>query len=202
MKKLLIFLNVVLLLVGCREQDLVTPPNQYPNVLYIGDSLCENITESLDENGERVASADGIGKTAQEILGLSQDCTPGYGRELMEYPDTLPAGYDMIFLGLVSWDIVRGENWALFEESLRRKIASARANHIPVVCVLPDVHLDWNNDSPHVIFKNIMINNCDDTIDPRDWDVKFSAYDGFHMTGVDHEHFAKALQTYIDVYVN
>lgn len=177
MKKFLRIVSSMMLLTlltGCLEDGINLYPIRYPNVIFIGDSLCESTVNS-------------VGPTAQNIVGMIQDCE--WGRAMVDYSDALPKGYSLIFLGLASNDAVRGVPIELFNKSLKRKLHSVKT---PVVCVLPNAD-NWRMDKYRTAMKTI----CSNVLDPNEWGVEYRALDGLHMSAKDHRIFAPVLQDVI-----
>lgn len=146
----------------------------HPQVLYIGDSLCE-------------ATHDGKGASVPQIAGIWKDCVGG--RMSVEY-GSLPKGKTIIFYAL-------GTNDAgdvpvdVYRDDLVAKLAASDASWL--VCVLPDPLKPEN--AP---YREAMQQKCPHTIEPRDHGYLYSALDGIHGSVADHRRYGEWLAGYVD----
>jgi len=142
-----------------------------------------------------IADSNGIGykidtPTAMQITGINYDAR-GF-REMVEYTNELPTsddGVSIIFLALGVNDSSHGIPIEDYTQSLQAKLASTDAE---VFCVLPITH-KWSGVDTEP-FKQAMLNNCTNTINPRDYGVNYWLLDGTHWESQSHFNFVQAIE--------
>ena len=145
-----------------------------PQVLYIGDSLCESVH-------------DGKGMVLTQIASIARDCIGG--RKSIEYGD-IPKGKQLVFYALGTNDVGHTPP-AVYQKDLRKKLSESDASWI--ICVLPDGRKKKTEP-----YRDAMRHVCPVTIEPRDHGYYFSAKDGVHGSADDHRRFGEWLNGYVD----
>ena len=64
-----------LLLTGCIAEDNYNYEVKYPDIMYVGDSLCYSVRDS--DEGDKYFANEDYQKTAQALLGIKSNCIPG-----------------------------------------------------------------------------------------------------------------------------
>lgn len=144
----------------------------HPEILYIGDSLCE-------------ATHDGLAPSLTSFSRIAKDCKGG--RKSIEY-SALPENKKVIFYALGTNDKTTPID--VYRNDLQKKLQQSNAKKI--FCILPD-----NKDDANIETRKAMVEICPTTIEPREHGYLFSAKDGIHGTAKDHARFGKWLKVFI-----
>lgn len=147
----------------------------HPEVVYIGDSLCEG-------------THDGQGPALVQIAGVWKDCVGG--RSSLQY-GALPAGKQIIFYALGANDAMGNIAFGVYRDDLQKKISESDAARI--ICVMPD-----SRKKETAVVRQAMQEVCAETIDPREHGYLFSAKDGIHGSVDDHRRYGEWLKGYVD----
>ena len=146
---------IIMLLVGCqsdnKDHDFWVIDRD--ETLYIGDS---------NATGYKIEEP-----TAQQMTRIDYDAK-GW-RKMIDYTDQLPGseeGIITIFLALGVNDAATRVPIDEYTQSLQNKLASTDAH---IYCVLPIVHSIF--DELMQPYADAMLNNCTDTINPREYGV-------------------------------
>lgn len=174
MKKSIVIIAAVLFLLLAWLASTRIHFIHHPQVLYIGDSLCEG-------------THDGEGLALTQIASIARDCIGG--RKSVDYGD-LPQGKTIIFYALGTNDMGAVEP-AVYADDLQRKLQASDARWL--VCVLPDPHKPGAEP-----YRLAMQARCPQTIEPREHGYWFSAADGIHGNVDDHRRFGEWLNGHVD----
>lgn len=147
---------------------------KYPDVFYVGDSLCE-------------AAHDSEGPHLSYFASIARDCKGG--RKSIEF-GSLPKGKRIIFYALGSND-AGSTPIDIYKNDLLKKLSESDAKAI--YCVLPN-----SQDNRYVDVRKAMKEVCKNTIEPTEHGYFFSAKDGIHGTAEDHRKFGTWLKSFIE----
>lgn len=169
MKRILFFLLLPIALASC-DDDWAGTVIKYPNVYYVGDSLCTPNSHFL---------------TAQQQVGIRSTCIWGLTMQNSGPLPTTPQA-SLVFLALGSNDALLNYDPFYYGQQIQEKLTKTNA---VVYCVPPIPTPNLNATA----FRNKMLAICDHVLDPLEFGVDVMDGDMQHWDATDHANFVDGL---------